>query len=50
MVKILIIEDEKALLDSMLSYFTGEGNICEQASNYQAAAEKIALYNYDCIL
>ena len=48
--KILIIEDEKALLDSMLSYFTGEGNICEQASNYQAAAEKIALYNYDCIL
>lgn len=48
--KILIIEDEKALLESMLSYFTGEGNICEQASNYQAAAEKIAMYNYDCIL
>lgn len=48
--KILIIEDEKALLDSILSYFTGEGNICEQASTYQTAAEKIALYNYDCIL
>lgn len=48
--KILIIEDEKALLDSMVSYFTGEGNICEQASSYQAASEKIALYNYDCIL
>ena len=48
--KILIIEDEKALLDSMLSYFTGEGNICEQAPTYQIAAEKIVLYNYDCIL
>ena len=48
--KILIIEDEKALLDSILSYFIGEGNICESASNYQIALEKIALYNYDCIL
>jgi DNA-binding response OmpR family regulator len=48
--KILIIEDEKALLDSMLNYFTGEGNICEQAPSHQAAAEKIALYSYDCIL
>ena len=48
--KILIIEDEKALLDSILGYFMGEGNICETASNYQLASEKIALYSYDCIL
>lgn len=48
--KILVIEDEKALRDSMLSYFAEEGNICESASNYQSASEKIALYSYDCIL
>ncbi|TDO24207.1 response regulator transcription factor [Pedobacter duraquae] len=48
--KILIIEDEQALMESMLAYFTGEGNICEHASNFAAASEKIELYNYDCIL
>jgi DNA-binding response OmpR family regulator len=48
--KILVIEDEKAVLDSILAYFTGEGNICEHAATYAAAAEKIALYSYDCIL
>ncbi len=48
--KILIIEDEQALLDSIITYFTGEGNICEYARSYAAASEKIALYRYDCIL
>lgn len=48
--KILVVEDEKALLDSILSYFTGEGNVCEHANNYQTALEKISLYSYDCIL
>ena len=48
--KILIVEDEKALLESMISYFMGEGNICEHASDFQSALEKISLYNYDCIL
>ncbi|WP_379085394.1 hypothetical protein [Pedobacter sp. UC225_65] len=48
--KILVIEDEKAVMDSILAYFTGEGNICEHAATYAAAAEKIALYSYDCIL
>lgn len=48
--KILVIEDEEALCESILSYFTEEGNICESASSYQVASEKIALYTYDCIL
>jgi len=48
--KILIIEDEQGLLESILAYFTGEGNICEWASDFVQAADKIALYNYDCIL
>ncbi|RBQ05475.1 response regulator transcription factor [Pedobacter miscanthi] len=48
--KILVIEDEPALLESILAYFTGEGNICEHAADFASANEKISLYNYDCIL
>lgn len=48
--KILIVEDELPLLESMISYFTEVGTICETASSFAAASEKIALYNYDCIL
>lgn len=48
--KILVIEDELALYESIFSYFTGEGNICEHASDFDSATEKIELYTYDCIL
>jgi DNA-binding response OmpR family regulator len=48
--KILIIEDEEGLRDSIEEYFTGDGNICETAKTYQAALGKINLYRYDCIL
>lgn len=48
--KLLVIEDEPVLLDSISSYFSGDGNICETATNRETAMEKIALYDYDCIL
>ncbi len=48
--KILIIEDEKALSDSIEDYLKVEGYICEQAFNYNQAHEKINLYEYDCAL
>jgi DNA-binding response OmpR family regulator len=48
--KILIIEDEEGLRESIEEYFTGEGNICETASSYQTAMVKVNLYRYDCIL
>lgn len=48
--KILIIEDEQALLTSILDYLKGEGNICEYASDFNSALSKISLYSYDCIL
>jgi DNA-binding response OmpR family regulator len=48
--KILVVEDEQALYESILAYFTGEGNICELATNFASASEKLALYHYDCIL
>lgn len=48
--KILIIEDEKGLRESIEEYFTEAGNICETASNYQDAMAKVSMYSYDCIL
>lgn len=48
--KILIVEDEEGLRESIEEYFTEAGSICETASNYQAALTKVELYRYDCIL
>jgi len=48
--KILVVEDEKELADSMLSYLKGEGYVCEIALNYQTGLEKISLYKYDCVV
>jgi DNA-binding response OmpR family regulator len=48
--KILIIEDEQSLRESIEEYFKGTGNLCETAANYSTAIEKISLYRYDCIL
>ncbi|MGI8950323.1 MAG: response regulator transcription factor [Chitinophagaceae bacterium] len=48
--KILIIEDEKALIESMVAYLKGENYTCEIAADFKTALEKIELYNYDCII
>lgn len=48
--KLLIIEDEKDLSDSIVSYFQEEQYVCETAMDYQTALEKIDLFHYDCIL
>lgn len=48
--KILIIEDEKELSQSICEYLSDEQFTCEQAFNYETAAEKIALYDYACIV
>lgn len=48
--KILIIEDERGLRESIEEYFTEAGNICETASTYAEALGKVNLYRYDCIL
>jgi len=48
--KILVIEDEESLRESIVAYLKGEGNICEVAGSYWNAMEKINLYSYDCIL
>ena len=48
--KLLIVEDEKALSDAIVEYLTSEGYGCETARNFWAADEKVSLYDYDCVL
>jgi len=48
--KILIIEDEKDLLDSMSAYLSAEGYRCEHAPDFHSALRKIHDYRYSCIL
>ena len=48
--KILLIEDEKALAESISDYLKGEGYVCELAKDFYAAEEKVGLYQYDCVL
>ncbi|MCY7363011.1 MAG: response regulator transcription factor [Ignavibacteria bacterium] len=48
--KLLIIEDEKALSDAIVEYLTSEGYGCETALNFWTADEKVTLYDYDCVL
>lgn len=48
--KILLIEDEAGLAESITAYLSGENYHCELAETYQSAVEKIHAYSYDCIL
>ncbi|MBI1223217.1 MAG: response regulator [Bacteroidetes bacterium] len=48
--KILIIEDEKELADSMADYLKEEDYRCEFAATFLEASDKIEIYEYDCIL
>lgn len=48
--KLLIVEDEKALSDSISSYLEQESFICDQAESYAEALARIEQYDYDCIL
>jgi DNA-binding response OmpR family regulator len=48
--KILIVEDEYELQQSMATYLQKEANICETASNFMEGSYKASLYDYDIIL
>lgn len=48
--KILVIEDERELSRNIVNYLSSDNYLCEQAFNFQEAIDKIAVYNYDCIL
>lgn len=48
--KILIVEDEQELSQSICAYLSNEQFICEQAFDYKTAVEKISLYDYACVV
>ena len=48
--KILLIEDETALGESVLNFFKKEGHVCEWVKNFNAGDEKVSMYQYDCAL
>jgi DNA-binding response OmpR family regulator len=48
--KILIVEDEKELLNNMVRYLQSENFLCEKAEDYKTALDKIDGYDYDCVL
>ena len=48
--KILIIEDEIDIATSIKSYLKTNDILCEVANDSQSALDKIAIYDYDCVL
>ncbi|KAA6437641.1 response regulator transcription factor [Rufibacter glacialis] len=48
--KILVIEDEPQMLDTLVRSLEQEKYLVETASEYESALEKVSLYTYDCIL
>jgi len=48
--RILIIEDEKSLSESIVSCLKLENYTCDVAMDYHVALEKIDSFDYDCIL
>jgi DNA-binding response OmpR family regulator len=48
--KILLIEDEPLLADSIIAFLKKEGYLCEWAKDFPAGDEKITAYEYDCAL
>ncbi|MCB0745739.1 MAG: response regulator transcription factor, partial [Ignavibacteriae bacterium] len=48
--KYLIAEDEIELQQSIVTYLQRDGNLCEVASNFNEASEKVAIYDYDIII
>lgn len=48
--KVLLIEDESALGESVVSFLEKENYVCEWVKNFRAGDEKISVYEYDCAL
>ncbi len=48
--KLLIVEDELSLAQSIIVYLSNEHYVCEYAATYQHALAKIDMHLYDCIL
>jgi DNA-binding response OmpR family regulator len=49
-VKLLIIEDERSLLKSIIQYFNQEKFLCDTAVSFEEGIRKIEDFQYDCII
>ena len=48
--KILIIEDETGLQQSVKKYLEHQGFVCEVVGDFATGMEKVYNYNYDCVV
>ncbi len=48
--KVLIVEDEVQLLETMTRYLRTVGFVCEEAPSRAAAEEKLGVYDYDIVV
>ena len=48
--KVLVVEDEQGLAESIADYMQKEGYICERSATFREADERIYLYAYDCVI
>ncbi|AKQ47456.1 transcriptional regulator [Rufibacter radiotolerans] len=48
--KILVIEDEAQMLETLVQSLQQEKYLVETATDYESALEKVGVYAYDCIL
>ena len=48
--KILIIEDEPSLRQSIRQYLEHQGYVCETAIDFRTGMEKVMAFNYDCVV
>lgn len=48
--KLLILEDEKELSESMSAYLKKEGHICDIASKLGQANQFVQMFEYDCVI
>lgn len=48
--KILIIEDESEIRRSIVQYLSGSGYLVESVVNLKEADDKLAVFEYDCVL
>jgi DNA-binding response OmpR family regulator len=50
LLKLLIIEDEVSLNQSIVDFMSAAGYLCESVLTYRDAMEKIEYHSYDCIV
>lgn len=48
--KVLIIEDEPALQQSIQKYLEHQGYVCEAVNDFLKGMEKVRQYQYDCVI